>query len=156
MVIEGESMRRFLLFLIIICAAFPVFSQSGGNRRYVAVQNAAVKDSNGFFARDLGTLPLGEEVNLVRDDGKWAQIQARNINGWVSSSSLSTRRVVASGASASVSEVALAGKGFSPETEMEYRKSGLDYSAVDSMERLTIPANELFGFINEGHLARGE
>ena len=150
-------MRRFLMLMVIMaCLAPLVFSQTGGNSRYVAVQNAVLKDSNGFFAKDLGRLTLGEEVTLLSDNGKWAQIQVRNLRGWVQSASLSTRRVVASGSTASVSEVALAGKGFSPETETEYRRNGLDYTGVDAMERLTIPMEELLNFINEGRLARGQ
>ena len=150
-------MRRIFLFLILISCLSPLaFSQTGANRRYVAVQNAVLKSSTGFFASELGNLTLGEEVILVREDGKWSQVQVRNLSGWVTSASLSARRVTASGSSATVSEVALAGKGFSQETEREYRNSGLDYSAVDAMERLIIPNNELLGFITEGHLARGE
>ena len=54
------------------------------------------------------------------------------------------------------SEVAMAGKGFSPDMEMEYRKNGLDYSMVDSMERITVPSDDLLRFITEGRLSRGE
>jgi len=63
---------------------------------------------------------------------------------------------VASGAAITASEVALAGKGFSSEIEVEYRKNGMDFSGVDSMERIIVSGNDLLAFINEGHLAKGE
>ena len=148
--------RLILLFILITFSCVIAFSQSGGARRYVAVQSAAMKDSNGFFGKDIKTLTLGEEVSLIKDDGKWAQVQSGNVTGWVSSSSLSSRRVVASGSTASVNEVALAGKGFSPDLEIEYKKSGLDYSAVDAMEKINIRPDELERFITEGRLARGD
>jgi SH3-like domain-containing protein len=150
-------MRRFLLlFAIVFCIGVPVFSQDRGTIRFVAVQSTAVKDSPGFFAAELGILSLGNEVTLISEDGKWSRIRSENLTGWVTSISLSTRRIVASGTSATATEIALAGKGFSPEMEMEYRKTGLDYSTVDFMEKITIPGDELLGFITEGRLARGE
>ena len=149
-------MKKYILvFSLFLCTGFFLFSQTG-NIRYVSVQGAVLKSSTGFFAGKVGTLTLGQEVTLVKDDGKWAQVRAGNLTGFVASTSLSTRRVVASSAGASSTEVALAGKGFSQEIEIEYRKNGLDYSLVDSMEKITIPDDELLRFVNEGRLARGE
>jgi hypothetical protein len=148
-------MRRFLLIMM-LCTGVLVFSQSGGSTRYVAVKNAVLKDSTGFFAKEVGNLPLGTAVTLIRDDGKWAEVRAGNLAGWVASASLSARRVVASNSPVTANEVALAGKGFSPDTEIEYKKNGLDYSMVDSMEKITVPAADLLRFIDEGRLARGE
>jgi len=150
-------MRRFLFLLIMVLSTSALtFSQSGGNTRYVAVQNVILKNSTGFFAKEVGNLPLGTAVTLIRDDGKWAEVRAGNLAGWVASASLSARRVIMSNSPVTVSEVALAGKGFSPDTEIEYKKNGLDYSMVDSMEKIVVPADDLLRFINEGRLARGE
>jgi hypothetical protein len=139
-----------------LCVSSLLFSQAAGNKRYVAVQSAIVKDSAGFFAKELGSLPLGTELTVVRENGKWTEVRAGNLAGWVVSSSLSVRRVVASTSNVTAGEVALAGKGFSPDVEIEYKKNGLDYSMVDSMERITVPADSLLQFITEGRLARGE
>ena len=150
-------MRRFFLFItIIFITCTMIFSQSGDNRRYIAVQTAVLKNSTGFFAGSLAELPMGTEVTLLDEKGKWAQVRAGNQTGWVTSVSLSSRRIVAGGSSTTVTEVALAGKGFSPDMELEYRKNGLDYTYVDSMERMAIPSNELLNFITAGSLARGE
>jgi SH3-like domain-containing protein len=148
-------MRRFLLLsaLVLFMGSF-LFSQAG-SRRYVAVKSAALKASNSQLSKDLASLSLGDEVALVSDDGKWAQVRAGSNTGWLPSSSLSARRVVASGSSASVSEVALAGKGFSPDVEIEYRKNGLDFSMVDFMERIFVRSEDLERFVTEGRLARG-
>jgi hypothetical protein len=51
----------------------------------------------------------------------------------------------------------MAGKGFSGDIEQLYRKGEeLDYSAVDAMESFTIPEQELYTFLIEGHLTTGE
>jgi len=150
-------MRRFLLlFVIIFCIIVPVFSENRENIRYVSVQSASVKGSTGFFAEDLGNLTLGSEVTLISESGKWSRIRSGNLTGWVTSTSLSVRKIVASGTNASATEISMAGKGFSPEMEMEYRKTGPDYSMVDYMEKITIPKDELLNFITQGSLARGE
>jgi uncharacterized protein YgiM (DUF1202 family) len=104
----------------------------------------------------LANLPLGTEVTVVLENGKWTQIQTGNRQGWIASASLSARKVVASNTAVTASDVALAGKGFSPETEMEYKRNGLDYSVVDSMENTNIPNDDLLRFITEGRLNRGE
>ena len=152
-------MKRFLILLVMAaCAGSLLFAQqaAGRNTRYVSVQSVSVKDSTGFFAKELGNLPLGTEVTLLRDEGKWSEVRAGNLSGWVASSSLSARRVAASNSTVATTELALAGKGFSPDMEVEYRKSGLDYSRVDSMERMVISTEDLRQFVTEGRLAGGE
>jgi SH3-like domain-containing protein len=150
-------MKRYLFLLVLmVSAGAVVFAQADRSTRYVVVQTVAVKDATGFFAKDLGNLSLGDAVRLIKEDGKWSQIQAGTVTGWVASSSLSARRVVAPIAAVTASEVAMAGKGFSPDMEMEYKKSGLDYSIVDSMERITVPTDDLLRFIIEGRLSQGE
>jgi hypothetical protein len=141
---------------MMFCASPLLFSQTAGGKRYVAVQNAALKDSTGFFAKNLGHLSLGTEATVILENGKWTQIQAGNLSGWVASASLSVRKVIPSNSTVTIGEITLAGKGFSPDTEMEYRKNGLNYSTVDSMEQITIPADNLLHFITEGRLAKGE
>ena len=149
-------MRRFLLVLIMLLysGAF-IFSQAGANTRYISVQTIALKDSAEYFSQEIGRLSLGDEVILLEETGRWAQIKAGDLTGWVAVSGLSNRRIVPSGTIGSTTELALAGKGFTAELEIEYRKLGLDYSLIDMMERTTIPTAELLGFIVQGRLARG-
>ena len=149
-------MRRLLMVLLIL--VFPVslaFSQAG-NVRFVAVESETVKSTNNFFAQDLGTLRLGEQVTVLRESGRWTEVRAAQVSGWVSSASLSVRRVVSASAAVTPAEVALAGKGFSREVEAAYRSEGVDFSLVDEMERLVVPAAQLRRFIVDGRLAGGE
>jgi hypothetical protein len=133
-----------------------IFPQAEEIKRYVAVYKAPLKESTWFFAKNLGTLSLGDTVTPIREGGKWTQVKADGIIGWVLSSSLSVRRIISSGTNATAMELSLAGKGFSSELETEYRKSGLDYSVVDMMENMVIGDEELIDFIGEGRLARGQ
>jgi uncharacterized protein YgiM (DUF1202 family) len=130
------------------------FSQSAGSTLYVAVKSADIKNGTGFFSRNIETLKLGDNVTLVSEKGKWIQVRSSKQTGWALRDSFSTRRVVASG-SATASEVALAGKGFSAQAETVYRNDGLDYSQVDAMELIVVPPAELEKFVNDGRLNGG-
>jgi len=144
-------MRRISIFLaIFVISLSSAFSQSA---RFVAVESIDVHSSSGFFSQSLGTLRLGSEVVLIRDNGKWSEIRAGNLSGWVTSSSLSPRPTVRAASSVTPGEVALAGKGFGQEVELDYRATGLDYSRVDEMEALVIPMTELRQFIIDGRLS---
>jgi uncharacterized protein YgiM (DUF1202 family) len=153
-------MKQFLIILILVfCSFTQVFAQADRNIRYVAVHNAALKSSTGFFARTVGSLSFGDTVTLVSETGKWSQIRFGSLTGWVESAKLITRRVITnSSTGASATEVTLAGKGFSQELELEYQRGGYDFTFVDLMEQSNININteELLYFINEGRLNRGD
>jgi SH3-like domain-containing protein len=138
-----------------VLAAGICFAQSAGSALYVSVKSADVKSGTGFFSGRIETLKLGDAVTLVSEKGKWYQVRTSKNTGWAPRDSFSTRRVVASG-SATASEVALAGKGFSAEAETVYQKDGLDYAPVDAMEKITVPLDELQKFVNDGRLNGGE
>jgi uncharacterized protein YgiM (DUF1202 family) len=149
--------KSIFIILFFALVSFLVFAQSAGQTMYVSVKTVDLKSSNGVFAEKKGTLNLGEAVTLIRVSGNWAEVRTNNsATGWVNLTSLSSKRIIGSGASSSAGEIALAGKGFSPETEVEYRKDGLNFSAVDLMEAISISINDLLKFIEDGRLAKGK
>ena len=149
-------MRRLLIFLFILAFSFSLVFSQGGSTRFVAVETAEVKSSTGFFSQDLGTLRLGDTVTALRESGRWTEVRAGNLTGWVASANLSARRVISASSAVTPEEIALAGKGFSREVEAEYRKTGPDYSMVDEMEKIAVSAADLRQFIIQGRLAGGE
>jgi len=150
------------IFVVLSCLIITgLYAQKVGDTLYVNVNSASLKSSTGFFASTTGTVKYGDQVRVAAINGKWAQVRTTaNVTGWIVSSSLTTKRISTQGnvANASAREIALAGKGFSPEVEAEYKKDGgdLNYPAVDAMERSTVPDKDLLAFIEEGHLAKGE
>lgn len=151
-------MKKIIFGLLMISiGGLCIFAQSQEKTMYVAVKSTEIKSSGGVFADKLGVLHLGDTVTMLRSNGNWAEVRTANrVTGWVNLTTLSSKRVSATGNSASAGEIALAGKGFSPETEIEYRKSGLDYSGVDQMETITISGADLQKFIKDGHLVEGK
>lgn len=146
----------FLLILGIISAAF-AFSQAQGKTMYVAVKSADIKSSTGIFASKVGVLNLGDAVTVLRTNGNWAEVRtSKPISGWVNLSGLSSKRIISAGGSSSAGEISLAGKGFSPDTEFEYRKNGLDYAVVNQMEAISISDDDLLKFVEAGRLVKGK
>ena len=150
-----------LVFCLTFIAAGLCFSQSAGSTMYVSVKSAELKNSPSMFASVVSGLNFGDAVIVIENRGKWANVRtANNRSGWTYMAGLRARRVVSSGI-ITVTEVALAGKGFSGEVEAEYRRGsqgaqGANYNPVDAMEQMRIPEPELLEFINQGRLSRGE
>jgi uncharacterized protein YgiM (DUF1202 family) len=129
---------------------------------YVTIKNAELKSSTAFFAEIRGTLKYGDQVTVLNEYGKWLEVQSNtesSLRGWIASANLTTKRILSSSASSSASadELALAGKGFSQEVENSYRQNGnLNYAALDILEAENVSKQQLFTFLLEGRLARGE
>jgi SH3-like domain-containing protein len=157
-------MKRFVLLgLVCVVVSAGAAAQSlVGKTLYVSTKTAQVKASTGFFARTRGTLVYGEPVTVLREQGVWVEIRSASrspVSGWMKSAGLTARRITAGGSavSASANELALAGKGFNEEVEKSYQDgNNLDYSAINSMEARTVSEDELYAFLEEGHLVTGE
>jgi uncharacterized protein YgiM (DUF1202 family) len=155
-------MKKYLI-IAALCAGFIMSlpAQSTGSTLYVGVKNAILKSSTGFFADARGTLNLGDTVTVIQSKNDWVEVRSTaqpSLTGWIQSASLTSKQIVTSGSrSASASELALAGKGFSGDVEKVYQdEEGVDFSAVNSMESQNIPNRELYNFVVEGHLSKGE
>jgi hypothetical protein len=159
-------MKRFVLFLslALLAGGFTAAQSLQGKTMYVAIRTAELKTSRGFFADTVGVLSYGDQVTVLRQDGRWVEVSKAGqppLTGWIASTSLTTKRITAagSGTSASADELALAGKGFSEEVENSYRDSGAqgaaNYAEIDAIEAITVSQEELLRFLTEGHLTTG-
>jgi uncharacterized protein YgiM (DUF1202 family) len=154
-------MKHVIIIVLFCLCVTGLYAQKVGDTLYVNVNSANLKSSTGFFASTTGKVAYGNDVRVLAINGKWTQVRtASNVTGWIAGSSLTTKRISTQGntANASAQEIALAGKGFSPEVESEYKKNGenVNYDAVDKMENADIPEMDLLAFIDEGRLSRGE
>jgi hypothetical protein len=154
-------MKRYSIFILLWLWILTGASAQSGTM-YVCVKSVELKASAGFFAESRGALVYGDQVTVLRENGKWAEVRAvktSNLSGWVSLGALTAKRIIASsgGTSASASELALAGKGFSEAVENAYKNEfPVSYADIDAMETQNIPGSELLAFLREGHLNLGE
>jgi hypothetical protein len=154
-------MKRLVLFSVLCLLGIGALSAQS-KTMYVTAKTIEVKSSTTFFSDTLGTVSYGAPVSVLQEYGRWIKISSLDppvISGWVAAASLTTKRIIVSAGttSASANEIALAGKGFNQQVEDVYRQNGtLNYDAIDAIEALQIPNRQLFAFLQEGRLARGE
>ncbi|MFA6938008.1 MAG: SH3 domain-containing protein [Treponema sp.] len=153
--------RKILLIAAALLCTFAFAIEPG--TAYVSCEKIQLHAKPKATSKAVKKLYYGNEVTVVLSKGKWAKIVLSSsddsTSGWIQSSALTKRKIVAKGSkvSASTSELALAGKGFSSEVEGEYKKKGkANYTAVDAMEKNEISTEELEEFIEDGKLNGGE
>ena len=133
-----------------------------GKLLYVAVKTVTLKAHTGAFAGSKGTLNYGAKVTQIKVEGNFTEVKSvdnPSLTGWVSSSSLTSKQLVAgSGASSTTAkEVALAGKGFSQEAEKALsQKKELNYADVDKVEAIVVREKDIIKFLEEGDLKMGK
>jgi uncharacterized protein YgiM (DUF1202 family) len=122
------------------------------------VKDAVLRDSPSFLGKVVETLDSGTAIVLVSEKDAWAKVKARGKQGWLPISALRVS-AVSLGAGANIatvraasSEVALAGKGFTQQTEAAHRESqsGLDYATVDMMAGFVVPPADSEKFLRTG------
>ena len=122
------------------------------------VKDAVLRDSPSFLGKPVETLGSGTAITLMSEEGAWARVKAGGKQGWLPTSALRAGAVSLgagssrAAASAGTSEVALAGKGFSQQTEAAYRTShsSLDYAMVDMMAGFVMPPADCEQFLRTG------
>jgi len=126
----------------------------------VQVRTAPVKADPSFTARSVGTLKYGTRVDVTVEQDNWAKISSPN--GWMHTSALTKRNIAKvdkkyTGSNASYDEVALAGKGFNPKVESQYKQNNRSlakaYSEVDRVEAFTVGDGTLRLFAQQGQLS---
>jgi uncharacterized protein YgiM (DUF1202 family) len=123
-------MKRFIMFIYISMTIISLTAAQSlaGKTMYVTAKTVDLKSSTAFFSDVKGTLEYGDQVVVLQEYGKWAEVKAvekQNISGWIAILSLTNKRILPTGSAsttASANELALAGKGFNQEIEDSFRK----------------------------------
>jgi hypothetical protein len=128
----------------------------------VQVQDGKLRADPSFLGKIIGTVAYGDAVTVIRQQDPWLFVSTRTgkLTGWIHSSALTEKEIVLRAGDANVQktasqrEIALAGKGFNPEVEKEYKKRNpnLDFASIDRMERIVISDAEIRQFMKDGKL----
>ena len=152
-----KAMQRKLACMAVL-GAFVFLAAASSASALNTLRDAVLRDSPSFLGKPVETLGKGTSIQLVQEEGAWARVRAGGQQGWLPTSALrggavslgagSNRAAV----SATASEVSLAGKGFTQQTEGNYRttQSGLDYATVDMMEGFVVPPDDSEQFLRQG------
>ncbi|MFA4974407.1 MAG: hypothetical protein WC683_17510 [bacterium] len=137
-------------------------AKSGGSKKSLKIQvrEVQVKSAPNYLASSVGTLGYGAPVSVQSEDGNWYRISSpagfipKNATGKNTGSVESGERYAAKGVTHD--ETALAGKGFNPAVEGQYKSSSASlaqaYGQVDRVEAIRISEGELSSFITQGKL----
>jgi hypothetical protein len=155
-------MKRFMFLILVLVPALCL----AGETVKVKVQKTSLFDQPNFFSRTVATLQFGDELEMEGVVKDWAKVKFGKQKGYVHQSALTSTKVDmktilfggSSSSGASQDEVALAGKGFTPEVEKNYGKAHpeMNYALVDEIERYDIDPNSLRSFIQRGGLKVSE
>jgi len=126
----------------------------------VITQEAMIRKDKRFFAPIVIRVPYGEMIQELQRQGDWLRVNYRGKEGWIHISAVQEQKFRLSSLmgeraeEASREEVALAGKGFTPEVEKAFREKNprMRYDLVDQVQSLKIEETQLQAFIRAGLL----
>ena len=131
----------------------------------VKVQKSTLFEEPKFFSGVVASVKYGDNLELLDKQKGWCYVDFEEQKGWIHESGLTSSKVSlgaifvgGSSSSATHDEVALAGKGFTPEVERGYQESNpeMNFALVDLIERYKVHDYSLQKFIKEGGLKTGE
>ena len=155
--------RRTTVLALLLIAGVALAAPAVGSIVTVRVLTAKVMKAPRFIGAAAGDVSRGEQLTFQEAKGDWYRV-AGTVSGWIHKTNLTERQVTLSSrpggagtGAASRDEVELAGRGFTPQVEGEYRRKNpnLDFSHVDAIERVQIDPAELEAFVRAGKLAGG-
>lgn len=149
--------------LLLVAALLAGLSPGLAETLKVERANTQLYGAPNFASSTLGTVPPGAEVAVVSRAGDWVQVNYDGKTGWLHKTAfpqaaggvkipgLLTGGPVRESRS---DEVALAGKGFTPEVEAGFRRKnpGLNYAQVDQVEKFEVNPAQMAAFLREGGL----
>jgi hypothetical protein len=149
-------MKTIVLSMLVV---FMLSMAAAAETVKVTTRDNAVRSDCRFFAPVKLKVVLGDILTVSDYKGDWIQVSAKGVKGCIHKSAVESRSFAAAGKGAaaggtSADEVSLAGKGFNPQVEAGYRKSGknLNYAAVDEISKYSVSEKNLETFVQQGGL----
>lgn len=159
-------MARYIsMVILLVMFGLFCFAAAAQTQKTMSVQvkETQLRATASHLGKIVVRAPYGARVTILEERGDWKRAAYGNYRGWVHASALTTKRIIltagktAQPGSVSQGEIALAGKGFSQETENNYRRANrnLDYTWVDRMENFSSSPGEIEKFVTGGQLKLG-
>ena len=125
----------------------------------VTVRKTSIRRDRQFYAPTVAEAALGDSFTVLAREKGWVRVGTGAGEGWLHESAVTAKKIAVSsqpagGGKVDTQDVALAGKGFNPQVESEYRKTNprADYAAVDRMEQLSASERAVASFLSDGNL----
>lgn len=126
----------------------------------VITQEGVIRKNRGFFSPPVIRAPYGSVLEEKGRQGGWLLVNYRRKEGWIHKSAVQGQKFettsLASGKAqeSSQDEIAIAGKGFTPEVEKAFREKNpnMRYDQVNKVENFNLDEQRIQSFIRAGGL----
>ena len=126
----------------------------------VITQEAVIRKDKRFFAPAVIRVPYGSVIQESGREGDWLRVSYQGKEGWIHVSAVQEQKFQLSSLAggkaeeASREEVALAGKGFTPEVEKAFREKNpkMRYDLVDQVQAYKVDEQKIQAFLQAGNL----
>jgi hypothetical protein len=126
----------------------------------VITQEAFIRKDKRFFAPVVVRVPYGEPLEERERQGDWLRVSYKGAEGWLHVSAVQEQKFRLSSLAgeraqeSTKEEVALAGKGFTPEVEKAFREKNaqMRYDLVNQVQSLKLSDAQILEFIRAGNL----
>lgn len=157
-------MKRILISaaLAVSLAAGVAWAVKKGDTVTVRVISAKVMTNPKFIGPVAANVSRGDFLTVEEVKGDWYKVKAPGgESGWINRTSVADSKVNLSSkpggggsGGASQDEVELAGRGFTPEVEGEYKQKHpeMDFSHIDAIESAVTDPEVVAGFVDKGGL----
>jgi hypothetical protein len=160
MKLSRKTLGLLIIVMMLLLSAGPGWART----LTVSQPNQQIYQEANFASTPLGAVPQGAKVNLIRQEGEWYKVDYQGTIGWLhrqavpeaAPAKMDFSKMLLGGPvkETSSDEVALAGKGFTPEVEAGFRQKnpGLAYAQMDKVEAFGVDPAQLQKFVTEGGL----
>ncbi len=145
------------ILLAVLAVSSLAFAEGGMS---VQVRELQVKSTPNYLGATTAKLVYGQAVEIVSEEGNWYKIASPS--GYIPKTAVTKGKLVQdpdqkfAAGSVKHDEVALAGKGFNPQVEAQYKRDNAGMAAafaqVDKIEKLGASDAELRAFQSAGKL----
>ena len=152
------------VLIVLLCSTGQLFAKQ--KQMSVQVKDGNLRASASFLGSVVGAVNYGDRITVIETKNAWIKVTAENpeISGWIHNSALSKKKIKLKAGdqtadlAASSGEVAMAGKGFSPEVEKKFKETNqdIDYTWVDNMEEFRVTAEQAGAFLKAGNITPAE
>ena len=149
-------------FTSVVCVCLFIALAYAAATMSIQVRETQIRATPDYLGKIIGKAAYGDQVIVEGKKDGWMKVRLKKSGkaGWLNSSALSEKEIkMAAGdrgtkEAASSSELQLAGKGFNPEVEKEFKNRNKEVSFlwVDKMEQIRISEAEKQKFAKEGGL----
>jgi hypothetical protein len=145
---------RWLLLLCLCLVSSFVFAATVT----VITQEGTIRKDKRFFAPLVIRAPYGSVIEQTAREGDWLRVSFQGKEGWIHISAVQAQKISPTtggkAQEASKDEVALAGKGFTPEVEKAFRDKNpkMRYDLVDQIQSTKSDETKLQAFFQSGNL----